>query len=130
MTFPFWCLLVCCFLPYLLAGASGYFKAKQFGTVDNNAPRAQTAALVGPGARAHAAQQNAWEALPVFTAAVVVAHLAGADARFSAIAAGTFLATRVLHPIFYIANIATARSLVFMVGLGCLIWLFALAARA
>jgi uncharacterized MAPEG superfamily protein len=59
-----------------------------------------------------------------------VAHLAGADPRLSAIAAGVFLGTRVLHPILYIADIATARSIVFLVGLGCNIWLFVLAARA
>jgi uncharacterized MAPEG superfamily protein len=109
MTFPFWCLVACCFIPYVLAGATGHFKTKQFGTVDNNHPRAQTAALEGAGARANAAQENAWEALAVFADAVIVAHLAGADARFSAIAAGIFLATRILHPILYSADIAPAR---------------------
>ena len=82
------------------------------------------------GARVVAAQQNAWEALAIFSAAVVIAHLAGADARLSGIAAGIFVATRVAHPILYIADFATARSGVFTVGLGCCVWLFALAARA
>jgi uncharacterized MAPEG superfamily protein len=130
MTFPFWCLVVCCFIPHVLAATTGYFKTKQFGTTDNNNPRAQTAALEGAGARANAAQENAWEALSIFAVAVFVAHLAGADPRLSAIAAGVFLGTRVLHPILYIADIATARSIVFLVGLGCNIWLFVLAARA
>jgi uncharacterized MAPEG superfamily protein len=130
VTFPFWCLLVAALAPYVLAGLGGYFKYKQFGNVDNDHPRIQAAALEGAGARAVAAQQNAWEALALFTAAVVVAHLAGADPRLSSFASAIFLVTRVLHPIFYIANIATARSTVFMIGFGCCIWLFALAARA
>lgn len=130
MTIPFWCLVVCCFLPYAIAGTTGYFKSKQFGTVDNNNPRAQTALLEGTGARLNAAQQNAWEALTVFAVAVFVAHLAGADPEKSSIAAGVFVATRLLHPILYVADLATARSAVFMVGLGCNLWLFVLAARA
>jgi len=130
MTFPFWCLVVCCFLPYALAFTTGYFKSKQFGSVDNNNPRAQTALLEGTGARVNAAQQNAWEALTIFAVAVFVAHLAGADPENSSVAAGVFVATRVLHPIFYIGDFATPRSLTFLVGLGCLVWLFVLAAQA
>lgn len=130
MTTPFWCLLIAVFIPYVLAGTSGYFKAKQFGAIDNNNPRAQAAQLTGAGARAWAAQQNAWEALAVFTAAVVVAHLAGADAGRSAMAAQLFLGARVLHAIFYIADLATARSAIFFVGFGSCLWLFWLAASA
>jgi uncharacterized MAPEG superfamily protein len=130
MTTPFWCLLAAVLIPYVLAMTGGYFRMKQFGSVDNKHPRAQAAALEGAGARACAAQQNAWEALPVFAAAVFVAHLAGADPQSSATAAVVFVVARVLHPVAYIANVDVARSLLFLVGLGSCIWLFALAARA
>ena len=130
MTFPFWCLAVCCVLPYVLAASAGYFKSKQFATLDTHHPRAQSAGLEGAGARAVAAQNNAWESLSVFAVAVIVAHLSGADAESSATAAGVFVVTRILHPIFYIADLAPARSVVFLVGLGCNVWLFTLAARA
>jgi len=130
MTTPFWCLLLVVFLPYVLSSLGGYYRAKQLGAVDNRHPRAQAAALEGAGARVYAAQQNAWEALPVFSAAVIVAHLAGADPARSAIAAQLFVVTRVLHPVFYVADLATARSAVFLVGLGCCFWLFRLAAVA
>jgi len=130
MTFPFWCVVATALLPYFLSSAAGYFRTRQFGTLDNNDPRAQAARLEGTGARAYAAHQNAMEALPIFTAAVVIAHLAGADPGLSSIAAGIFVVTRILHPIFYITNVAPARSAAFLVGLGCCIWLFALAARA
>jgi uncharacterized MAPEG superfamily protein len=130
MTTPFWCLLVAVLIPYVLAMTGGYFRMKQFGSVDNKHPRAQAAALEGAGARAWAAQQNAWEALPVFASAVFVAHLAGADPQSSATAAVVFVVARVLHPVAYIANVDVARSLVFLVGLGSCVWLFVLAARA
>jgi uncharacterized MAPEG superfamily protein len=130
MTTPFWCLVIVAVIPYVLAGAGGYFKTRQFGKPDNNEPRAQAAQLEGAGARAGAAQHNAWEALALFTPAVILAHLAGADPGMSATASLLFLAARVVHPVLYIAGQATLRSLVFVVGFGSAIWLFSLAASA
>lgn len=130
MTTPFWCLVLVSVFPYVLAGVGGYYKTRQFGTLDNHHPRKQALALEGAGARAYAAQANAWEALPFFAVAVLVAHLAGADPGQSAIASLVFVLTRVLHPMLYIADLATPRSLVFGVGFGCCVWLFVLAARA
>ena len=130
MTTPFWCLLVACLIPYFIAPIGGYFRTKQFGVMDNKDPRGQGARLTGAGARAQAAQANAWEALPVFASAVIVAHLAGADAGTSSTAALVFIAARVGHAGFYVADLDKARSAIFMLGLGCCIWLFVLAARA
>ena len=130
MTTPFWCLLVAVLLPYVWTGVGVYYKKQQFGTIDANNPRAQSAALNEAGARANAAQLNSWEALPVFGAAVTVAHLAGADAALSATASLVFVASRVLHGLFYISNRAPLRSLSFTVGLGACLWLFGLTARA
>lgn len=117
-------------LPFVLAGFGGYYRVRQFGNLDNKTPRKQSAALEGAGTRAVAAQQNAWEALAVFTAAVAVAHLAGADAGTAATASLVFVAARILHPIFYITNLDVLRSLSFVVGLGACITLFVSAARA
>jgi len=117
MTTVLACLLIAVLTPYVLAGIGGYHKGKQFGKADNNNPRAQAAQLTGVGARAVAAQQNAWEALAVFTAAVAVAHLAGADAGKSATAALVFLGARLVHPVAYIADFPTLRTGVFVVGL-------------
>lgn len=130
MTTPLWCLVLVAFLPYLLAFTGSYFKMQQFGKLDNKNPRQQAAQLEGIGARAAAAQANAWEALAVFTVAVVVLHLANPEAARSATAANlslVFLAMRVAHPLFYLANIDIARSLTFMVDMGCAVWLIALA---
>lgn len=130
MTTPFWCLFATALLPYLLAPVSGYYRFKEFGAVDNKNPRKQQAASTGIGARAVAAQQNAWEALPVFASAVIVAHLANADAGTTATLSLVFVATRILHPIFYIADIDKLRSLVFLGGAACWIGMFISAARA
>ena len=124
MTIPFWCLLIVLIIPYVLAGVAGYFKTTQLGTLDNNNPRQQSAALTGAGARAFAAQQNAWEAMAIFTAAVLVAHFAGADAQMSAYLAMAFVAFRVLPAVAYIADWAPPWSLLFVGALVSAIWLF------
>ena len=124
MTTPFWCLFIACVIPNVLAPLGGYFKSKQFGSVDNKNPRAQSAALEGAGARAAAAQMNAWEALAIFTPAVVVNHLSGGDPGTSATLALVWVGARILHAIFYIADIDKARSVVFLVAFASAIALF------
>jgi uncharacterized MAPEG superfamily protein len=129
MTTPLWCLVIVAFLPYPLAWVGAYFKQKQFGTIDNKHPRLQVARLEGAGARAAGAQANAWEALAVFTAVLAVLHFANPEVARGSTAANLslgFLATRIVHPIAYLANIDIVRSLVFVVGLACaigLVWI-------
>ena len=130
MTTPLQCLLIVAVLPYVLAGLGGYLRVRQLGTLDNNHPRIQATQLEGAAARAWAAQANAWEALAVFGAAVIVAHLTNADPQASATASLIYVATRVAHPILYLANLATLRTLVFVVGLGCIARLMQLSAAA
>jgi uncharacterized MAPEG superfamily protein len=123
VTTPLWCLAAVAFLPYVCAWTGAYFKFRQFGTIDNKNPRRQALQLEGVGARLAAAQANAWEALPFFTAAVVTAHLAGAAPATAATLSQVFLVTRVLHPILYAADLDKLRSLVFVVGFGCVVGL-------
>ena len=130
MTTPFWCLLAAILLPYFLAPVGGYFRQKQLGSIDNKNPRAQSAALEGAGARAVAAQSNAWEALPVFASGVIVAHLAGADPGTSAALAITWVIARIVHAVTYVTDLDKLRSLAFLVGIGCVVGLFVAAARA
>jgi uncharacterized MAPEG superfamily protein len=130
MTTPFWCLLFAVLFPYVLAGIAAKLRIDQLGSLDANHPRVQASELRDAAARAYAAQHNAWEALGVFTAAVVVAHLAGADAGASAMAALVFVAARVLHAVAYIANQPVLRTLAFVTGLISCLMLFGLAASA
>ncbi|MEN8181509.1 MAG: MAPEG family protein [Myxococcota bacterium] len=124
MTTPFWCLLVTILLPYVWSGLAGYFRVQQLGSLDNKYPRIQSAQLTGVGARAYAAQGNAWEALPVFATSVFVAHFAGADPGTSATLSEVFVVARVVHGILYLANLDVLRTLTFFVGFGCCIGLF------
>jgi len=118
------CLLIAVLLPYVLAFTGSYHKGKQFGKVDNNNPRAQSAQLTGVGARAVAAQQNAWEALAVFTASLAAAFFAGVEAASLATLSVVFVAARIAHAACYLADLATARSGTFLVATVCCIWIF------
>jgi uncharacterized MAPEG superfamily protein len=128
MTVPFWCLLVAIVIPYVLSSLGGAARVRQFGKLDNKNPRAQAAALEGAGARIQAAQANAWEALPVFGLSVLVAHIAGADPGTSANLSLGFIVCRVLHAVFYVANVDVGRSVAFLGGFACCIGLFVAAA--
>ncbi|RIL05927.1 MAG: hypothetical protein DCC71_08625 [Proteobacteria bacterium] len=122
--------MIVAFLPYALSFSGGYFRMREFQTVDNKHPRQQAAQLSGIGARCYAAQANAWEALAVFTAAVAVLHFANPDAArgdTAATLAMVFVATRVAHAIAYLANVDLARSAVFLIGMVCVVWMFVLA---
>jgi uncharacterized MAPEG superfamily protein len=128
MTIPFWCLLVTIVIPYVLAGTGGYFRVRQLGALDNKHPRAQASELTGAGARAYAAQANAWEAVSVFGAAVFVSHLAGANSSTAALLSEIFVAARVLHAVTYLANLDILRSLSFGAGFACCVGLFVISA--
>jgi uncharacterized MAPEG superfamily protein len=126
MTTPQWCLVIATFLPFVWSFSGHAFRQRQFGSIDNNHPRLQQAQLSGIGARALAAQQNAWEALAMFTPAVLIAHLHGATAGHASMAAILFIAARIAHGCLYLADLSSLRSLSWMIGAGAVIWLFAL----
>lgn len=130
MTIPFWCILAVLLMPIGLAFLGGYHRGKAFGNADNKNPRAQAGNLEGVGARVYAAQANAWEAALLFTAAVLTSHLAGLSAEAATPWALAFVAFRVLHAIFYIRDIDSARSATFVGGLVCVIALFVKAGMA
>jgi len=76
-TVAYWCVFVAAVLPLLCAAIAKYgsfSKPRRQGGFDNHNPRAWLAAQTGWRARAHAAQQNSFEALPFFVGAVLIAH--------------------------------------------------------
>jgi len=109
-------LIILCFLPYVMAGISGYYRRKQLGAVDNKKPREQYTQLQGPGARAVAAQQNAWEALILYSAAILSVAASRVELDSLATAAIIVLVARVLHGFFYLADLDKLRSLSFLVA--------------
>ncbi|MGY1426271.1 MAPEG family protein [Lysobacter sp. A289] len=125
LTTAYWCVLVAAVLPYvwtMVAKGSG-------DGFDNRDPRGWLARQDNPrSVRANAAQLNAFEAFPPFAIAVVLAQLAAVSHEHIALLAIAFVIARVLHGAFYIANLDKLRSLVWAVGLLCVIALLAQAA--
>ena len=131
MTIPLWSLLIGAVLPYIWHFASIPYKAKQFGSLDINAPRIQGENLEDVGARVWGAQMNAWEALTVFGVANLAALMAGLDPEGNwSMAAMIWVAARVLHGGFYIAGIAMLRMACFTVAYGVSLWIMVMAAMA
>ena len=124
MTAAYWCVLVAALLPIVWAGAA---KAGARG-YNNARPREFLGALSGWPARANFAQQNSYEAFPPFAAGVIIAHLCNAPQPTIDALAVTFIAARVAHGFCYIADRAGLRSLVWLVGLACVVGLFVTAA--
>lgn len=110
-------------LPIVCAGIAKW-GARDY---DNRDPRAWLARQDGRRARANAAQSNSLEAFPFFAAAVVLALQAGSDAQLVAQWAWLFVALRVVYIGCYVADRASWRSIVWLLGLAVVIRLFAMA---
>ena len=114
-TLAYWSVLVAAVLPIVCAGIakSGMYKvSRRDGGYDNENPRAWLARQTDWRARADAAQQNSFEALPFFIGAVVIAHQLGAHQARLDMLAFLFVFLRIIYIMAYISGMATARSLV------------------
>lgn len=120
MTFAVWAILAAALLPYLCTTAA------KFGGrgYDNANPRAFLSSLTGWRARADGAQRNGFEAFPPFAAAVLAAQYAHAPQGRVDLLAAAFIVLRVLYSILYIAGVAWLRSIVWALGLLCVVLLF------
>ncbi|HEY1534332.1 MAG TPA: MAPEG family protein [Polyangiaceae bacterium] len=131
MTIPFWCLFAAVLLPYVWFSFAAPFRAAQFGkALDLRTPRLQDPALAGRAARAQGAHQNSLEALAYFAPAVLVAHLAHADAAWSARLSVAFIVFRLVHGAVYMGDRPPLRTAFFALGLLTSLALFVLAACA
>jgi uncharacterized MAPEG superfamily protein len=120
MTIAYACVLFMGLFPYVAAGIA----KKGFDNYDNSMPRAWLAQQTGFRARANAAQANLFESLPLFFAAVIIASINHApQARIDILALG-FVAARIAYLICYIANWPTTRSIVWLLGLICVVTIF------
>lgn len=124
----YWCILITALLPYVLA-----LVAKTSGPGYNNRnPRAWLAKQDGNYRvqRANAAHLNAFEAFAPFAAGVLMAQFAGVDHGRIAVLAVVFVAMRLAHGIFYVADVQLARSLAWLGGFACVVALMVMAATA
>ncbi|MFI4940058.1 MAG: MAPEG family protein [Burkholderiales bacterium] len=130
MTIANWCVLAACLMPTLtmgLAKASSAGKPTQGKGYDNKNPREWAASLTGWKARANAAQNNGFEALPLFIAAVVLAQQSHADQGRIDFLAVAFICIRVVYVAVYLMNIGALRTLVWTAGLVASIAILAMA---
>ena len=120
MTIAFACVLFMGLFPYVAAGIA----KKGFENYDNSQPRTWLAQQSGFRARANAAQANLFESLPFFFAAVIIASLMHSpQARLDLLALG-FVVSRIAYLICYVANWPTARSIVWLCGIACVVAIF------
>jgi uncharacterized MAPEG superfamily protein len=120
MTTALWCVLVAALMPVLCTGIAKW----GLRNFDNANPREWLARQTGWRARANSAQQNSWEALAIFSAAVFAAHLAEAPQARVDLLAVSFIGIRALYVLVYLMNLATLRTLVWLAGLAVSIAIF------
>ena len=125
MSIAYWCILIAAVLPYVWVSI-----AKGIGKrYDNRDPRGWLAKQADPRSqRANAAQLNAFEAFPAFAAGVLMAQFAQVDGQHVIWLAMAFVAFRILHGIFYIADRHALRSLMWFGGLASVVALMLSAA--
>jgi len=119
-TVAYWCVLIAALLPLLcawMAKKPGFGKSRKAGGYDNDDPRGWLARQEGFSARANAAQANTFEALPFFIGAVIIAHQLGAPQARLDILALLFITLRVIYVAMYVANLATVRSIIWVLAL-------------
>jgi hypothetical protein len=117
MTIAYFCVLVMGLLPYVATGIA----KKGWEGYDNGQPRQWLAKQTGFRARANAAQANLFESLPFFFAAVIIASIEHVpQERIDLLAVG-FVLARIAYLACYVANWPTTRSIVWLIGIICVV---------
>lgn len=113
LTFLAWTLV----LALVQIFATAAVRTKQYGSKWNAGPRDEELPppqpLVG---RLQRAQSNLFETLPLFIAAVLIAHVAGRNNGATALGAQLYFFARVIYVPLYAAGIPYIRSLAFLVS--------------
>ncbi len=122
-----WAMVVASLLPVCMALTAKAFGG--FGLADNAHPRDFLQRTTGAAARANAAQQNSYETLPVFLAAVLAAMLFFVPQSIINTLAWLYVIIRIGYCVAYIANLATFRSILWVLSMACSLMLFYLAIR-
>lgn len=124
-----WCLLIAGLLPIAAKAPVVYFQNRDKG-YDNRHPRQQQARLTGAGARAVAGHYNAYEAFPLFAAAVLLVIATNQITETNIWFAIAFVVLRVIFHLLYIANWDKLRSLVWFFAILCPVLMIAQTAIA
>ncbi|WP_144113458.1 MAPEG family protein [Paraburkholderia sp. BCC1886] len=91
---------------------------RETGMGYNAGPRDEAGPPVGKlTGRMRRAQSNLFETLPVFAAAVLIAHVAGRDNALTVWGAWLYLVARVVYVPLYAAGVPYLRSLVWLISM-------------
>ena len=100
-------------------------KAANMHAAENHNPREILARATGKAARLNAAQQNGYEMLPLYAAAVIIAHVTGEAAQSTInILSALFLLLRTAYIWAYAQDKAALRSNIWYGCLMCIVALF------
>jgi uncharacterized MAPEG superfamily protein len=98
-------------------GLAGALRTRETGTGYNVGPRDNPGPPVGTlTARLQRAQGNLYETLPLFVAAVLIAHVAGREGALTLWGSILYLAGRVIYVPLYAFGIPVVRTLVWLVA--------------
>lgn len=113
MAIAYWCIIIALWIPMILAWISKYSTPG----LDNSRPREWVSEQTNPRIlRASAAQQNSYEALIMFVAAVFMAQFAGIGDQWIAAFSAVFIVVRIVYCYLYLSNKPSLRSAVWMIG--------------
>ncbi len=118
LTYLAWTLV----LTLIYIGLPSQFRTVETGTAYNASSRDEEGPPVGViTGRLQRAQKNLFETLPIFIAAVLIAHLAGREGSLSGWGVALYFWARVVYLPLYAFGVPYVRSLVWLVSLAGLI---------
>ena len=126
MTPEFILLALTLILALVQIGAAGMARTAELGGKWNAGPR--DGEVPPPGrlaGRLMRAQANLFETLPLFAAAVIMAHIAGKDGTLTAVGAHLYFFGRLIYLPLYAFGVPYIRSLVWLVAAGGLVMVIA-----
>ena len=126
MTPEFILLALTLILALVQIGAAGMARTAELGGKWNAGPR--DAEVPPPGklaGRLMRAQANLFETLPIFAAAVIMAHIAGKDGQLTALGAHLYFFGRLIYLPLYAFGVPYIRTLVWLVAAGGLVMVLA-----
>ena len=126
MTPEFILLALTLILALVQIGAAGMARTAELGGKWNAGPR--DGEVPPPGrlaGRLMRAQANLFETLPLFAAAVIMAHIAGKDGTLTALGAHLYFFGRLVYLPLYAFGVPYVRSLVWLVAAGGLVMVLA-----
>ena len=126
MTPEFILLALTLILALVQIGAAGMARTAELGGKWNAGPRDGAAPPPGKVAgRLMRAQANLFETLPIFAAAVIMAHIAGKDGILTGVGAHLYFFGRLIYVPLYAFGVPYVRSLVWLVAAGGLVMVIA-----